>query len=298
MADVRSAAAIGAALVALLACAGGANSETPKAIGATGTIEPRGGVVALTGAPGATITSIRVTVGQPVKRGDVLMTLDDRDARLDAALASTALAQARRHASQGAADEAAALSLAQDRAQRAEQEAAAYRAIGPNGTSETQLASFADSAESAREALAVEQRRSVQVRADAADEVADAAKRYGVALAKLAQYRIAAPSDGVVLQISQHVGEVLGGAPAVEMGDVSSMYVVCEAFQGDLLKIAPGMRASVTSNAFSQTLTGRVEWVGRLIQTKSQTGQFKIKLDDTALASRLVGMEVNVKVTP
>jgi multidrug resistance efflux pump len=75
------------------------------------------------------------------------------------------------------------------------------------------------------------------------------------------------------------------------------MYVTCNAFQGDLLKIAPGMRATVSNNAFARPLTGRVEWVGRLIQTKSQTGQFRIKLDDPALASRLVGIEVNVKVS-
>lgn len=56
------------------------------------------------------------------------------------------------------------------------------------------------------------------------------------------------------------------------------------------------MHATVSSNALSQTLTGRVEWVGRLIQAKAQTGQFRIKLDDASLASRLVGMEVNVKV--
>jgi hypothetical protein len=80
------------------------------------------------------------------------------------------------------------------------------------------------------------------------------------------------------------------------MGDISAMYVTCDAFQGDLLKIAPGMRASVSSNAFSKALTGQVEWVSRLVQTKAQTGQFKIKLDDSTLASRLVGMEVNVKV--
>src|ERR1700749_4643021 len=98
MADIRSAAAASALVLALFSCSGGAESESQKGIGATGTIEPRGGVVSLTGMPGAIITSIRATVGQPVKRGDLLMTLDDRDARVDTAAAANALQEARRDA--------------------------------------------------------------------------------------------------------------------------------------------------------------------------------------------------------
>jgi HlyD family secretion protein len=282
-------------LAAALAAAPVLAAQPTPDIGATGVIEPRGGVVMVSGVPGATILSIDVRVGEAVKRGALLMTLNDRDARLAAHLQLVALDEARRHASQLNADEAASLSLAQDRVARAQKQLDDYRSLGPDATSQIQVAGYERGLAEARASLAIERRRAAQVRADGVDNVGNAARQYDLARAKLADYNVTAPSDGVILQISQHVGEVLSG-PAVEMGDISAMYVLCDAFQGDLLKIAPGMRATVSSNAFSAPLNGQVEWVGRLVQTKSQTGQFRIKLDDAVLPSRLVGMEVNVKV--
>ena len=267
-----------------------------KDIGATGTIEPHGGVVMLSGVPGALIKTINVRVGQTVKAGDVLMVLDDRDYRLQVNIDQTTVEEARRHATQQVAESNQALALAQARADRAEQDAKAYRDLGPNATSRIQLENMEAAARDAHAAVASELRRNAQVKADTAVEVANATKRYKFDRAKLANYSVTAPSAGVVLQVTQHVGEILGGAPAISIGDISSMYVTCDAFQGDLLKIAPGMPATVSSGALGRDLSGRVEWVGRLIQTKSQTGQFKVKLDDSSLASRLVGMEVNVKV--
>ncbi len=297
MAGLRSLAAIaGAVALALTAGAGPADTEAQKDIGATGSIEPQGGVVLVSGVPGAAILSIRAHVGQVVRRGDVLMVLDDKEARADANLAAIALAEARRHATQATADEALSVKLAADRAQRAAQDATAYRGLGPNATSQHQLATVDAAADESRAAFAVERRKNAQVRADTAADVTSATKRYNLSQAKLATYQVTAPTNGVVLLVSQHVGEILGSTPAIQIGDLSSMYVTCDAFQGDLLRIAPGMRATVSSNAFSGVLTGRVEWVGRLIQTKSQTGQFRVRLDNPALASRLVGMEVNVKV--
>jgi HlyD family secretion protein len=288
-----SASRAGALFLALAAAP--ALAAQPTDIGATGVIEPRGGVIMVSGVPGATILSISVRVGQAVKRGAVLMTLDDREARLNAHLQLVSLEEARRHARQAEADEAASLSLAEDRLARAQKDAADYVSLGPDATSQRQIAAEQRALAEARADLARERRRASQVRADSADAIGDAARQYNLALEKLAAYSVTAPSDGVILQISQHVGETLAG-PAAQMGDISAMYVLCDAFQGDLLKIAPGMRATISSNAFSSPLTGQVEWVGRLVQTKSQTGQFRIKLDDAALPSRLVGMEVNVKV--
>jgi HlyD family secretion protein len=297
MARLGSAAATaGAALLTLTASTGPAAPEAPKDIGATGTIEPRGGVVLVSGVPGAIIKSINAHIGQTVKQGDVLMVLDDRDARADTNLNAIALAETRRHRAQATTDEGQAVVLAERRAREAADDATAYHGLGPNATSQHQLVAVDSAAQQARVALAIERRKYAQIQADSASDVASAAKRYNLSRARLAAYQVTAPADGVVLQIDQHVGEVLGGAPPVQMGDLSEMYVTCDAFQGDLLKITPGMHATVSSNALGSDLTGRVEWVGRLIQTKAQTGQFKVKLDDPALASRLVGMEVNVKV--
>jgi HlyD family secretion protein len=289
-------ATVSAALLTLTAAVGAAQAQSSgKEIGATGTIEPRGGVVLLSGVGGAMIKAINVSVGQTVKTGDVLMVLDDREAALNASLDETALEETRRHGAQEIAESNQALALAQARTQRAEQDLKAYLDLGPNSTSQMQIENMQSAVRDARASLATEERNNAKVKADSAVDVANASKRYKNDRKRLADYKLTAPSPGVVLQVTQHVGEVLGGPP-ISIGDISSMYVICDAFQGDLLKIQPGMRATVSSNALSHSLTGRVEWVGRLITTKSQTGQFRIKLDDTSLANRLVGMEVNVKV--
>lgn len=98
------------------------------------------------------------------------------------------------------------------------------------------------------------------------------------------------------MRIDQHVGELLTGTPAIEMGDIRTMYVICQAFQGDLLKLRPGLRATIKSSAFQNPLKGTVENVGRLVDTKAQLGDVRIKLDNPGLASKVVGMEVEVEI--
>lgn len=288
-------ATVSAALLILAAATAPAQADAAKEIGATGTIEPHGGVVMLSGVGGTLIKAINVRVGQTVKAGDVLMVFDDRDAQLATSSDLSTLEETRRHAAVQVADANQSLAIAQAKAERAEQDLKAYEGLGPNATSRIQIENYESAVRDARAALASEQRRDAMTKADSAAQVAGASRRYKADRRHLAAYKLIAPGPGVVLQVNQHVGELLGGPP-IALGDISSMYVTCDAFQGDLLKIQPGMHATVSSNALSQTLTGRVEWVGRLIQTKSQTGQFRVKLDDPALASRLVGMEVNVKV--
>lgn len=288
--------ALGGLVLALSVVCGAADSTPNSDIGATGTIEPHGGLVLISGVVGATIKAVMVHVGQTVKKGDLLMTLIDDQQLLDTKVSANALDEARRHAQQSIADEALSLRLAEDHYKRAKKDAQAYRELGPDATSKHQIAELDGAAEDALGALTIERRKYAQVQKDSAADVDSAAKRYEMADSKLRSYHVTAPSDGVILAISQHAGEYLSGTPAIEMGDISAMYVSCQVFQGDLLKVKPGMKATITSNAFDRSLTGKVEYAGRLVQTNAQLGEVKIRLDDTALASRLVGMEVNVKI--
>lgn len=283
-----------ALLVTMLLC-GRVGAESPSDIGATGTIEPKGGVVLLSGVPGATIKTINVHVGQHVKKGDLLMTLVDDQAQFDAKTAANALDKARRDAKESIAAEALTLKLDQEHYEQARKDAELYRELGPDATSIHQQAVLNGAAEDAQVALTIERKRYAQVRADGAADIDSATKNYDGAAFRLANYQLHAPSDGVILAINQHVGEALGG-PALQMGDISAMYVSCQVFQGDLLKVKPGMKATITSNAFDKALSGTVEYAGRLVQTTAQLGEVKIRLDNTDLASRLVGMEVNVKI--
>jgi HlyD family secretion protein len=283
-----------ALFITMLLC-GGAGAQSASDIGATGTIEPKGGLVLLSGVGGAIIKTINVHVGQTVKKGDLLVTLVDDQARLNAKVSADALDKAKRDANQATGAEALTLKLDQEHYQQAQKDAQLYRELGPEATSVHQQAVLDAAAEDARVALTIERQRYAQVRADAVADVDSATKNYGIAQIALSNYRVVAPSDGVILAVNQHVGETLSG-PAIEMGDISAMYVSCQVFQGDLLKVKPGMKATITSNAFDRPLTGKVEYAGRLVQTNAQLGDVKIRLNDTGLASRLVGMEVNVKI--
>jgi HlyD family secretion protein len=283
-----------ALLAALLLC-GAAAPQPPSDIGATGTIEPKGGLVLLSGVSGATIKAINVHVGQSVKRGDLLMTLVDDQAQLDAKVAADSLDKAKEDAKQSISAEALTLKLDQEHYRQALKDAQLYRELGANATSVHQRAVLDAAAEDARVALTIEQHKYDQVQADSGADVDSAARGYDSARVKLGNFQLRAPSDGVILAINQHVGEALTG-PALQMGDISVMYVSCQVFQGDLLKVKPGMKATITSNAFEKPLTGKVEYTGRLVQSTAQLGDVRIRLDNTELASRLVGMEVNVKI--
>lgn len=283
-------------LLTVLVLCGAADTPPSTDVGGTGHIEPRGGVVALSGAPGATIRAIKVKVGQTVKRGDLLMLLDDTQPQLDLKAAVAGLESAKRDAALALASEAVALRQAIEHYRQAKTLADGYRSLGPEATSLSQRLTYDTNAADARDALGIERRKEAQAHVSAAASVQTAQNHLITAQNALSHYQIAAPSDGVVLQITQHEGESSSGGPLVLIGDISQMYVTCQVFQGDLLKVHSGMRATITSNAMNKTLTGTVVQVSRLITPATQTGDVRIKLDDTDLASRLVGMEVEVKI--
>ncbi|HTT82254.1 MAG TPA: HlyD family efflux transporter periplasmic adaptor subunit [Rhizomicrobium sp.] len=265
-------------------------------IGGTGQIEPNGGVVLLNGVQGARILSIPVHPDQMVKRGDLLMTLDDSEQRANTRIQELALIQARKDAAQNLAAAEEAVTIDEERLQRSVSDAENYRALGPDATSEKQIADMEQAAKEARLQLELDREKENQVRADNSANITSAVKRLQIEQQKLALYRVTAPIDGMILKIDQHVGENLTGASAIEMGDIRTMYVICQAFQGDLLKLRPGLRATIKSSAFSHPLKGTVENVGRLVDTKAQLGDVRIKLDNPSIASKVVGMEVEVEI--
>jgi multidrug resistance efflux pump len=265
-------------------------------IGGTGRIEPNGGVVVLNGVQGARVLSIPVHPDQMVKRGDLLMTLDDSEQRANTKIAEILLAEAKKDAAQSLVAAEETVSIDEGRLKRSVRDAENYRALGPEATSEKQIADMEQAANEARMQFELDEKKENQVLVDNAASIDSAVKRLQIEQQKLALYRMVAPTDGMVLRIDQHVGENLTGAPAIEMGDIHTMYVICQAFQGDLLKLRPGLRATIKSSAFSHPLKGTVENVGRLVDTKAQLGDVRIRLDNPAVASKVVGMEVEVEI--
>jgi HlyD family secretion protein len=287
----RPAVILGACLV-LFWCAG---AQAADAVGGTGRIEPRGGVVEVPGAPGALIKSISVHVGDYVKQGQVLVVLDDDSVRAQQEIAQLAYNQTRLVSDQSVANERVQVEVMRKHYDQAQSDADAYRALGPTATSTRQIATSDTAAFEAKASWEAEQSKLKQVSAGALSDIASAARRLKVANDLLATYQVRATSNGTILRINQHAGENVAG-PLMELGDISTMYVDAQVFQGDLLKVAPGMKARISNTALGRELTGTVEQVSRLVDTKAQLGEVRIRLDDTNLASRVVGMEVEVKI--
>jgi len=107
-----------------------------------------------------------------------------------------------------------------------------------------------------------------------------------------------APVDGRVLSVNKQVGEIAGGAPVLSMASIDQMLVEAEVYEGDLLEISIGMRAEISSASLPEKLLGAVQRIGRTIDRDSRLGKVWILLDDSEVAARFLGMEVQTTILP
>ena len=265
----------------------------PQNSGAIGQIVPAGGIIFLNGPPGAIVREIKVRAGQDVISGTVLMILDGEAIKAELELATTDLQGARNLATSTNSAQSLTVELAKQRLDETTRQLEAYRSIGAQGTATGELARLQSAQNQARLALEIEQSRLRATNAETSRAVAAATTR--LALARAAG-EIRAPSAGTVLKIDRRVGQSLGPEPAIQMADLRTMYVISQVYEGDLLKLRPGMKATIRSATLAQPLTGVVDEVGRLVDTRARLGEIRIKLDSAEPASRLVGMEVEVVI--
>lgn len=108
--------------------------------------------------------------------------------------------------------------------------------------------------------------------------------------------QIAAPVDGTIIEIFQQPGATVGNSPVIWMANLSGMIVVAEVYEGDILKLEPGLHATVTGNSLPEALSGEVKSVGRVIDPSSRTADVVIRLHDPKTAARLINMEVDVSI--
>jgi multidrug resistance efflux pump len=264
----------------------------PQATGAVGQIVPAGGIIGVMGAPGSVVTRIFVHPGQDVKAGTLLMSTEARSPDSDAALARKQLQAAEDLSVQQDKAQAATVALAQSRYDQAKAALDAYQGLG-SIISRKEMDGYASAAADAAKSLEAEQARLRAVKSQSQSNLNAARSQLDAALSGT---ELRAPVDGTILKITRHPGERLGGDPAVQLGDLSAMYVVCQVYEGDLLRLRPGMSATVTAQSLPQALHGRIEEVGRMVDTQARLGEVRIRLDSPEPAARLVGMQVDVAI--
>lgn len=281
----------GALAMALSWCAPAlAASQTT---GAVGQIVPAGGIVGVIGAPGSVVTKVFVRPGQEVKAGTLLMTTEAQTPDTDPALARKQLQVAQELLVEQVEAQTATVALAQSRNDEAKAVLTTYEGIGSSIVSKKEMDGYINAAGDAAKTLAAEEARLKAVKAESQGNL-NAARRQLEATVEGTELR--APVDGTVLKITRQPGERLGSDSAVQLGDLSTMYVVSQVDEGDLLRLKPGMEATITAQPLSKPLHGRIEEVGRLIDTQARLGEVRIRLDSADPASRVVGMQVDVAI--
>lgn len=240
------------------------------AASAPGRVEPRGGEIRIGPQTAGRIAEVAVKINDRVFAGDLLIRLDDDDARARVAAADAEAAVRRRER-----DAETVARLAQDRRTAEDAVAAAERAVTQSradldralrtargGTTSSQSNAPAERAAVAAALDKLEQDRAALRRAQSAQgvplptrlEAALTAARSDLSLTEAALERthIRAPSDGTVLQVGARVGETATPSPEqalVIMGDVSTLRVRAEIEERDTAKVRIGQAVVVRSDA-------------------------------------------------
>jgi HlyD family secretion protein len=145
--------------------------------------------------------------------------------------------------------------------------------------------------------------------AQAAIEQAMATKEKAEAELKLSVVR--SPINAQVLKIHAYPGERISNTEGIlELGQTDQMYVIAEVYETDIHRVKIGQSAIITSNAFTEKLTGKVDHIGLQIgkkdvldtdpaaDTDARVVEVKIRLDPEAsqVVAGLTYLQVNVKI--
>jgi HlyD family secretion protein len=139
----------------------------------------------------------------------------------------------------------------------------------------------------------------------------DAAVELATTALKLTQLRSPIPK-AKILDIIVREGDSVTNKPVMVIGDTAEMHCVAEVSDQFLTRINLGsdfpVRASITSSAIAQPLTGTVITKGVMIGAPSltdpnpfakvdrHTGNVTIRLDDSEVAEGLVNLQVDVQI--
>lgn len=262
----------------------------------------------VTPAIGGTVSEVRVVDTQPVKKGDVLVVIDDTDARLAVAQAEAALGQAeRRVRGYFATDEALAaqvnaraadmtrvaaqVAAARSDVQRAQLDLERRRALASSGSVSAEevtnaqnalanaqaalnaaLASQAQ-AQAGRAAAQGERNANAVLTRDATvdtnPEVAAARAKLDQARVDLARTVVRAPIDGLVAKRQVQVGQRLAqGAPLMVIVPVQHAYVDANFKEVQLKNVRIGQEVELESDLYG----GSVKYHGKVVGLAGGTG--------------------------
>ena len=270
-----------------------------ETIKAPGQIEPRT-KVDISAEVAARVEALPFREGEVVKKGDVIVRLDDREFR-----ASLESSQARRDGEQyRLQSEQSRLTGLLNTLNYARRQLERHQALYDSGDlarkdlddSLERVEDLQAQIDSAKYAISVIESSLAGAKADIS--------RASEALSKTV---IAAPMDGVITALNAEVGEVVlmgtmnnPGTVIMTVADLSRMILNAEVSESDIAKIAQGQTARVHINAYrDQVYSGTVTQVAlQRTQTQlDQTGYFKTEVEIDLRGQRILsGLMANVDI--
>ena len=221
-----------------------------------------------------TISSIRVHDTQGVHRGDILITLDQKDAQLDYQGAQAAYDEARRKVQQELANENAAQANVQAKQSlliQAEQQLRRRANIKQPGiVAVEEIANYRTALDAAKYALSIAEQQLAAERAIAGDiasnpEILAAKTALDRARLHLDRTVIRAPVDGIVAQSRVQVGaRIATGTELMTIVPIHQLFVDANFKESQITHIRLGQSVTLTSDIYgrSRIFHGRVEGMG------------------------------------
>lgn len=277
---------------------------------APGRVEPKDGEIRLGSTHLGRTEEVLVKVDDKIEAGELLVRLDDAEARAKLASAETEAEALREDREKAFASGREDVRKAEDAIYSAERAVTGARieldyalSSKRKGTGSDQavvdarrrLAEANDRLERERVAYVKAQSKAnlpAPSRAESAVSAARAEVRMAEAL--LEKTRIRAPSDGTILQVNTKNGEIIAPSaesPLIVMGDMSVVRVKAEVDEGDVSKVKVGQRAFVRALSYP----GR-DFEGKVTNIAPSLGAAKIGPRGPRRANDVEVMEVTVEL--
>ncbi len=252
--------------------------QSTSGVSALGRLEPQGGIVHISG-PSDLVVVVRelfVDRGERIRPGQLVATLDTID-----------------HAE-------AEIEVAKTEIARVEAELANARREMRRSTelSRGQVAPEADREHWEGEVAVLEA------------ELAGARAELASAEAERERSRVYSPLAARVLEVHTWPGERVGEQGILEVARTDRMVAIAEVYETDIGRVRLGQRATVTSPALAEPLTGTVEWIALKVDKQdaidtdpaarkdARVVEVEVALDDSAAAAGLTNLQVEILIEP
>ncbi len=251
-----------------------------------GTVQSRSRAGMSPGIPGL-VAQKAVQKGSRVKRGDVLLRLDDREHQAQVQLAARSLEAAKAVAEQARLEAELAQQLWKRSQDLARNDVVSATALDQDRT---------------RALMAEAGALAAQARILQAEATLDTAR------ATLAKTVMTAPFDGVVLDITTEVGEWISPSPpgvfipaVVDLIDPEALYISAPIDEADVARLRVGLPVRITLDAFrGQSFVGSLSYVSSFVETRQEqnrTLRVEAVFDEKELPANLLpGLSADVEV--